>query len=182
MADETPKTAEDLEHPKRQTAFYTSLVNAWIATRMERDKSLVTASIGLLGASIALIGKGDLAESEMWWMVGASVSFFTTLVGLLKVLGKNARLLEEQIGVVQGVKNDERVDKLSRKLNRLDRRNRLTLYFGLAIALLVAVSVGLRKSKDVEHGRKQGQEHRQRTPDQEHRGCPENCTHQDPGR
>lgn len=159
MADETPKPEVDPEHPKRQTAFYSSLVNAWIATRMERDKSLVTASIGLLGASIALIGKGDLAECEMWWMVGAAVSFFTTLVGLLKVLGKNADLLEEQIGAVHGAKNDERVNKISRKLDRLDCRNRKTLYLGLAIALLVAVSVGLRKSKEVGHERKQGQEH-----------------------
>jgi hypothetical protein len=121
---------KEQENRAKGIAFYGSMVNAWVGTRMERDKTLLTVSsagLGLLATLATKAGPSTGLEFAFYLMAGAS--FLTTIICGVLVLGKNADHIE---AVIAG--NNER-DKL---LDFLDR----IIFWGFILGVLLTGAIG----------------------------------------
>jgi hypothetical protein len=137
---------ETQEHQDKKVAFYGAVVNAWVGTRMELDKTLLTISIALLAAAVpALTQVSFTAPWQVWCILAAAGAVFVTMHSLIEVLRLNATYLEGEAAGNTDV-------QLGNDLARLDRRARVALYVGIALALVVAGHIGMAKVSPQEIG------------------------------
>ena len=116
------------EHTQRKVAYYSALINAWIQSRMEVDKTLIiisSAGIGLLVTIITTLGISNTAEFLIF--IGAFVSFFIVIVTCIIVLDKNPHYIKSIL-----YKEDN-------KETKLDVYDKLAKsFFVIAVALSVS--------------------------------------------
>lgn len=109
--------SEDHEREtKRQkdVAFYSAVVNAWVTTRMEKDRTLIVLSAGGIGVLVSLLtatGPHDGCCLALYLV--ATLAFLAAIILALCVLSRNATYLER---VVRG---DDRRDHVLRSLDHL---------------------------------------------------------------
>lgn len=86
---------EDIQGNK-EVAFYSALVNAWISTRMEKDKQILTLSAA--GIGLVVLFKPELKnlfEFLVWFASG--FSFLGSIFLLLSVFTQNSNLIKAEI-------------------------------------------------------------------------------------
>lgn len=82
----------------KNVAHYQTLLGAWIETRMERDRTLITLSTGAIGLLFTVLITVGLAVSwEIWLYTAALVAFVGTVGTLLVVFKKNSDLIESEL-------------------------------------------------------------------------------------
>lgn len=97
MSDD-PKNQSDPEemalYRERSVAYYGALVEAWINTRMERDKQILTLSSLALGGLVAFqaTGLSDTWSLGLWFF--SSISFIIAIFLALIILSLNARYIQ----------------------------------------------------------------------------------------
>lgn len=114
---------------QKDVAFYSALINAWITTKMERDKLILTLASGgiaLLVTLLSTIGIRNCLEAILY--VLAFISFATTVFVIIIILDENSRYIEEIIST--GKKTDL-------KLSRLDRITMISFVFGIIVSILI---------------------------------------------
>jgi hypothetical protein len=87
---------QDAEQSAKNVAFYSAVVEAWVATRMEKDRtllSLATGGIGLLATLLTTVGPSS--RVELWLYGAAGVCFITTVVGAIRVFDRNSEHLSD---------------------------------------------------------------------------------------
>ena len=109
----------DSMHDAKTVAFYSTVVQAWVATRMEKDRTLLSLAgggIGLLATLLTTVGPSSSTELLLYILAG--ISFVGTIFVALLVLHWNSRHLEE---VIKSGKTDDdpRLIMLDRHLLRL---------------------------------------------------------------
>jgi hypothetical protein len=118
------------EADPRELAFYSSLLDAWVNTRMERDKSLFTlstAAIGLLVTLLTTVGaRGSLTPCLY---AAAFLCFLLVIVGTLEIFRRNAD------HIVALLSNPAAED---RTLDRLDR----LLLVSFALGVISSIALG----------------------------------------
>jgi hypothetical protein len=106
-ANSTPvKPVMNLQPPQghateaeKEIAFYSSLVQAWIDTRMELDRTLVTLSAGGIGLLATLLTTvGVVRRWHLWFYALSALGFLIALIVELVIFKKNAAIIEEIIG------------------------------------------------------------------------------------
>lgn len=115
----------------KNVAHYSVLLGAFIQTKMDRDKMLVTlssAGIGLLIAVLTAVGVTYMWEGVLYAV--ALLAFGITIVSLIRVLDLNSKFIEEQL---RGSDSGTKI-----KLRRLDRLS----WICFAVALLSIVTLG----------------------------------------
>jgi hypothetical protein len=128
----------DSQESQKQLAFYSALVEAWIETRMEKDKTLLTlatAGIGFLTTLLTTVGPAGWYQLWLYGFAGAA--FICTIVTAILVFDQNSRHLEDVI--LHNVKGD---DKL---LVRLDLVVFLSFVVGVILTAAIALSSGIAK-------------------------------------
>jgi hypothetical protein len=117
---------KDVEH-------YAATVNAWFATRLELDKSLLTLSAGGVGVLVTLLTtRGvDSAEGVVLY-VGAIFGFLVCIGSVLAIFRKNSDYLVESIA-----SENQPTQAL---LTRLDKLATYGFGFGVTLAALIGVS------------------------------------------
>lgn len=115
---------------EKDIAFYSALVGAWIDTRMELDRTLVTLSAGGIGLLATLLSTVGVTRVSLLWLYGLAVLMFAgTLICELVIFKKNSAIIEE---IVQSLNR-------TTKLRHLDR---VALgCFAVGIAALFAIGV-----------------------------------------
>src|SRR3990172_5718237 len=92
--------AEDQETPEerrdKRVAYYAALVEAWLGTRMEKDRTLLALSAGGLGlpASFLTGGRSVSCGQLVFYGIGA-VAFLAAVAAVLVVLTRNSGVLED---------------------------------------------------------------------------------------
>lgn len=133
-----PESTEDAEKRAlrelegKNIAFYSVLLSAWIETRMERDKTLVTlsaAAIGLLVTILTTAGAKHFCEILLFAV--AVVSFLVTIRSSLVIYQLNCQHLEDAI---RG--SSER----DPKLEKYDKRSLRAFIIGAIAALSIGIS------------------------------------------
>lgn len=92
MADD--RTINEL----KDVEFYAAQVNAWVNTRFEHDKSLLTLSAGGVGLLITLLTNNSISSIELFvFYILALLSFVVCLGALLWIFKRNAMHLENVV-------------------------------------------------------------------------------------
>lgn len=115
----------------KEVAYYSSLVNAWLQMKIEKDKhllSLSTAGIGLLVTLATAVGVGSIYSASMFLL--AVLSFVFCIGIVLYIFEKNAEHLEAVI---------KSQSSAIQKLNLLDRVANFLFIIGIIFTLLVGV-------------------------------------------
>jgi len=120
----------------RDVAYYSALVNAWIETKMEKDKSILSLSSGgiaLLVGLLSTIGIVYLWELVLYSL--AIIAFIGSIISVLIVFRRNSIHIEDVI------KDNKDYDK---SLGFLDRLIPflfiIALFFSFAIGIITAVN------------------------------------------
>ena len=116
----------------KNIAHYSILLSAWIETKMERDKTLVTlsaAAIGLLVTILTTVGAKHFWEIPLFAF--AVISFLVTIWSSLTIYQLNSEHLEEAIRG-SSVKDP--------KLEKYDKQSVRAFIIGSVATLLIGVS------------------------------------------
>ena len=92
------RTTDEELHMLQKVEYYSVNLNAWIATRFERDKSLLTlstAAIGLLLTLISTIGVQSVEALILYIL--ALICFVICLASVLWIFNQNAKYLQRII-------------------------------------------------------------------------------------
>jgi hypothetical protein len=126
------------EHPKA-VAYYSALVNSWINTRLDRDKTLVTLSTAGVGILITLLTGRKVVGWPQWCSYSLALAGFILCVMLAL---HTMRLNSDYIEAILSKSDDEpkpEVDSIAAKLRCLD--NAVVSCF--IVGLLSSVAFGL---------------------------------------
>ena len=99
----------------KNIAQYSVLLSAWIQTRMQRDKTLVTLSTASVGLLVTLLTTVGITE---YWIIylygGAFIGFGLTIWSSLQIYQRNSKHIEDSIkGLSKEDPMLEKYDKLS---------------------------------------------------------------------
>src|SRR5689334_16611093 len=118
------------DHDKA-VAFYSAIVEAWITTRMERDRALLNLSTGGLGLVATLLtAVGPTSSCALGVYIGAGISFLAAIILAVTIFDMNADHLREVAGGHSG--DDPR-------LKRLDFWLFSAFLFGLLLTTIAAI-------------------------------------------
>ena len=93
------------ESDSKDVAFYTATVQAWVTTRMEKDRTtlnLSAAGIGLLVTLLTTVGPSSHSELLLYGLAGTC--YASAIVVALLVFDRNSHYLEE---VIKSRKDDD---------------------------------------------------------------------------
>ena len=122
----------------KNVAHYSVMLEAWIQTRMARDKSLITLSAGGVGVLVTLLTTVGLASRwQIWLYIGSFVGFLLTICFAITIYQKNAELIEHDF---RGQPSEHL------RLKVFDRGTILAFYIGAVFAVAIAVSSALTQS------------------------------------
>ncbi len=94
MSEEKKDSLKD----QKEVAFYGSLVDGWVQTRMEKDKSILTLSSGAVAVLISLVSTVGVRDwREITLYISALFCFVITIIASLSVFQKNSSHLENVI-------------------------------------------------------------------------------------
>ncbi len=127
--DEDKRALRELEGKK--VAQYSVLLQAWIDTKMERDKTLVTlsaAAVGLLVTILTTVGVPYLWVTLLY--IVSFSGFLTTILASLKIYQRNSKHIEDALRGKSGK------DPLLKKFDRLSVGS-------FIVASVFTISIGL---------------------------------------
>lgn len=84
------------DYQAKEKLFYSATVSAWLNTRLERDKQLLSlsaAAIGVLVALLCTVGAQNIFQSVLFY--GALSAFLVTAIIVVHILGENTSYLEK---------------------------------------------------------------------------------------
>ncbi len=131
-------TDEDSQQSQKELAHYSAVLSAWVETRMEKDKtllSLATAGIGLLTTLATTVGPSSACQ--LWLYGFAGLSFICTIVTAIVVFDKNSHHLGEVLQ--RGIRGDDPL------LVKLDLVVFLSFVIGVVLTAAIALSAGFAK-------------------------------------
>lgn len=94
---ETPNPSREAEEKMlKQVEYYAASINAWISTRMELDRSLLTLSAGAIGLLIALLSTSGTVDKTDIMLSAISMIFFVIVIfSCLIILKMNSVHIED---------------------------------------------------------------------------------------
>ncbi len=125
---------DDLRKEK-EVQYYTSIVNAWFNTRLEKDKSLLTlsaAAIGLLITLLTTIGANSTDRVILYGL--AIISFIICLCAVIIIFQRNSDHLEKV------AKKESTTDPY---LKLLDKIASYTFVLGIIFSMVIGISAGI---------------------------------------
>lgn len=123
---------EDKLKSEKEIAYYTALVNAWINTKMERDKTLLILSSGGVGILVTLLSTiGAVNCIGIIFYMLAFISFVITMIVLVTIFDKNAKHIEDTI---KGKKDSDP------KLDFLDNLSLWAFILGAIFAIIIGIN------------------------------------------
>lgn len=141
-----PETKEEAEKRAlrelegKNIAHYQVILSAWIESRMERDKTVITLStvaIGLLVTIITTVGLNGFWQ--YCFAIIAFAGFIIAIFSCLHIYQFNAKHLEE-------VLRDKDGKNTSDLLRNLDKLSSICFYTGVIFAILMAIFVSFHKT------------------------------------
>ena len=137
MNDNTTDTNN--EKSQKKVAYYSALVNAWIQTKMEVDKTLIIISSAGIGFLITIISKLDINNvTELIIYLSAFISFFIVIITCVEVFRKNAVYIKNII--------DEKDDN-HKRLDTYSFVAKLFFTLALIFILILGINIGVKQLK-----------------------------------
>lgn len=136
--------------------LYAASCNAWFATRLERDKSLLTLSSAGIGILITLASTVGPKSAEMLILFILSLTSFIACVSLtLLIFKRNSTYITKKL-----IEQEKSKDSL---LENLDRAAVITFSAGLALACVIGFSTAINSFIERSDEMSQNQKFKDRT-------------------
>ena len=152
------------QHADKENIYYGAMINAWLTTRMELDKHLLSLSsfaIGLL-VTLATTTGFDTCYSQILGLI-SGLAFFATTFFVLDIFKSNSNLI---ISDVTGNVEDTKTHR--QRLTGLDLKASLFFKLGVIFLIMTAVAVVVaNKNKELEMTEKESQKQQQPSQDRE---------------
>ena len=134
---------QDRLYEQKEVAYYSALVQAWVSTRIEKDKTLIAVSAGGIGLLVHLISTSNQISCPAL-IVGfaAILLFLITIIMALWILGRNADLLKRLIKEKDSPANESSSDEV---LKLLDRGIKLFFCMALIVSILFGGMLGYKQ-------------------------------------
>ncbi|HRK98443.1 MAG TPA: hypothetical protein PLE43_08215 [Alphaproteobacteria bacterium] len=148
MTSQNNSTPDDV-HNQKEVAFYAACMEAWINTRMEKGRHLVTLSSLAIGLLVVFHDKlFDNIDFYLW--VISAVTFLLCIIGNLIILAKNAPYLE-----CVTKEDNEKAAHYEKLLNCASRFSDVSFVLGIILTLILTISlsnfVHIKIEKEVPH-------------------------------
>ena len=125
-------TDDSAEQSQKRIAFYTEIVGAWIETRMERDRAILTLSAAGIGLLVTILTTTSLPARWLIYVYAlAGSAFLVACLTCVSVFSKNARHLEEIVQKRSGI---------GEGLERHDLVSAITFGIGVLAFIVIGVS------------------------------------------
>ena len=119
----------------KDVAYFSALVTAWIETKMERDKTIVTLSAGAIGLLVTLLTTVGVKTPWMLLLYTGAVGGFAVAAGYsIVIFDSNSVHIEE---VIKGGTEDNKT------LRRLDKRTLTFFTLGVIFTVLIGVTAAV---------------------------------------
>lgn len=132
------------EKLQKEVQYYSAITNAWLNTKMEKDKSLLTLSVGGVGFLVTLLTAIGVRSTNVFWLYYlAFLSFLISIISVIFIFGYNAKHLEK---VLEGK------TKYACLLRVLDRTVICSFILGVIFSLIIGILSGkesLRKGGNI---------------------------------
>ncbi|CAK2945265.1 Holin-X, holin superfamily III [Vibrio crassostreae] len=118
-----------MSNKEKEVEFYAATVGAWLNTKFELDKSLLTLSTGAIGLLVTLlttVGASSVEGLVLYFV--ALLSFLVCVVSILFVFKRNAKHLE---GIVTETQTNDPL------LKSLDTSAAISFVFGVILTLII---------------------------------------------
>ncbi|SKA71174.1 hypothetical protein [Enterovibrio nigricans] len=118
-----------MSNKEKEVEFYAATVGAWLNTKFELDKSLLTLSTGAIGLLVTLlttVGASSVEGLVLYFV--ALLSFLVCIVSILFVFKRNAKHLE---GIVTETQTNDPL------LKSLDTSAAISFVFGVILTLII---------------------------------------------
>ena len=155
MTDQNEYNRQEKLYVDKEVAFYAASINAWLGTRMERSRQVLTLSSAALGFLMIFYKDLNDVTSFVIWML-AAIFFIATIFILLKVLSMNGDYLEEVVA------NSPCHEAASKRLKRIADTASFTFAIGIILAFCLGIyqsdfSLIKNESQEVQHEQQQVQ-------------------------
>jgi hypothetical protein len=124
----------------KEVQYYMALVTAWINTKMEHDKTIITLSAAAIGLLITILTTKGTAESWHIWFFG-----FTFICYLVAIITAILIFQENSVRIEHEVTNQETRHDL--KLQRLDNVVRWSFFAGTICFVIIGVLSAIAQPK-----------------------------------
>lgn len=126
----------------KEIQYYMALVTAWINTKMEHDKTIITLSAAAIGLLITILTTKGTAERWHIWLFG--VTFLCYLVAIITAI---LIFQENSVRIEHEVTNQETSHDL--KLQRLDNVVRWSFFVGTICFVSIGVLSAMANTQKV---------------------------------
>lgn len=134
-------TAQQPPDPAKDLAFYSAMVEAWVATRMEKDRTLLALAAGGIGLLVTLLTTvGPTSTGQLWLYALGGLSFLATVLLAIRIFDKNSDYLERVVTT-----GDRGRDP---SLDKLDAGMFGSFILGVGVTCVVAAWTGYAKLQE----------------------------------
>lgn len=132
----TSDNNSDLEgvHNQKEVAFYAACMQAWINTRMEKGRHLVTLSSLAIGL-LVIFHEKLMVNTDFYLWIAAAITFLLCIISNLFILSKNAPYLESV------TKEDEKQAQIEKQLKGASKFADASFILGIVLTLILAISL-----------------------------------------
>jgi len=135
---ETPRQRFDREmreYEGQNIQDYSVRLTAWFATKLEKDKSVLTISSAAVGLLVSvLVGKGIQNYLQIFLFVIALLGFMIAIIAVIQIFDKNAEQVERNIADGGHINNI---------LSRYEMIISISFYIGIFFTILLGISYGV---------------------------------------
>jgi len=133
---------ENKDESPKEVAYYSALVQAWITTRLDQDKTIITlssAGIGLIVTLLTTVSSINFAAIILYIL--STFGFSVAIISSTTILGKNSKYLEQ---VIKGKRGSDPY------LRYWDAARNIGFYAGIVFLIMIGIMSGVNNLKDKE--------------------------------
>lgn len=128
-------TDNDNLKAEKKIQYYAAICNAWFASKLQRDKSLLTLSAGAIGLLVTLLTTvGAFSKLQIHLYALAILCFIICLISTISIFQRNADYLDK---LVNEEKSSDPVIKC------LDKTAYGSFILGIIISFMIGISSGI---------------------------------------
>lgn len=123
------------EKLQKEVQYYSAITNAWLNTKLEKDKSLLTLSGGGVGFLVTLLTTIGVESSNVFLLYCIAIfSFVVSILAVVFIFGYNAKHLEKVL---------EEKNEYGCLLRVLDRIVICSFFIGVILSFIIGILSGL---------------------------------------
>ena len=125
------------------------LATAWISTKMEHDKTIITLSAGAIGLLVTVLTTKGVADSwHIFLFMAAFSGYITAIIVCLIIFQKNSTIIEDELNEAR--KDPAIQQKQDHHLKRLDKISLYSFLFATIAFVLIGIFTAMSKPKESE--------------------------------